>query len=80
MVGSSSADGKTVSGGCRSRDYVCFRRRFRMVSFETFRTFEMILAVSLTRFISRRMSKDSLVENLTIILLRGYSCSKNPLD
>ena len=37
-----------------------------MVSFETFRTFEMILAVSLTRLDSRRTSKDSLVENLTI--------------
>ena len=37
-----------------------------MVSFETFKTFEMILAVSLTRLDSRRTSKDSLVENLTI--------------
>ena len=37
-----------------------------MVSFETFRTFEMILAVSLTCLDSRRTSKDSLVENLTI--------------
>ena len=38
-----------------------------MVSFETLRTFEMILAVSLTRLSSRLTSKDSLVENLTIL-------------
>ena len=37
-----------------------------MVSFVTLRTFEMVLAVSLTRLDSRRMSKDSLVVNLTI--------------
>ena len=37
-----------------------------MVSFETLRTFEMILAVSLTRLNSRLTSKDSLVESLTI--------------
>ena len=39
-----------------------------MVSFETFRTFEMILAVSQTRLDSKRTSKDSLVENLTMAL------------
>ena len=66
MVGSLSADGKTVSGWCRSKDYVIFRRRVRMVSFETLRTFEMILAVSLTRFNSKRTSKDSLVERWTM--------------
>ena len=37
-----------------------------MVSFETLRTFEMILAVSLTRLDSSLTSKDSLVDNLTI--------------
>ena len=66
MVGSFSADGQTVSGWGRSKDYVRFRRRVRMASFETFRTFEMILAVSLTRLSSRLTPKDSLVENLTI--------------
>ena len=38
-----------------------------MVSFETLRTFEMILAVSQARLISKLKPKDSLVENLTII-------------
>ena len=38
-----------------------------MVSFETLRNFEMILAVSLTRLSSRLTSKDSLVENFTIM-------------
>ena len=41
-----------------------------MVSFEALRTFEMILAVSLTRFISKRMSKDSLVEKWTMLIMR----------
>ena len=40
-----------------------------MVFFETLRTFEMILAVSLTRLDSSFTSKDSLVENFTIF---GY--------
>ena len=69
MVGSFSADGQTVSGWGRSKDYVRFRRRVRMASFETFRTFEMILAVSLTRFHSKLMSKDSLVESLTMLVI-----------
>jgi len=38
-----------------------------MVSFETLRIFEMILAVSLMRLHSRLTSKDSLVENFTIV-------------
>ena len=37
-----------------------------MVSFVTLRAFEMALAVSRTRLISKRMSKDSLVVSLTI--------------
>ena len=57
--------------GGRSRDYVSFRRRVRMVSFETLRTFEMILAVSLTRLDSSLTSKDSLVEILTIMDKEG---------
>ena len=37
-----------------------------MVSFVTLRTFEMVLAVSLICLDSKRMSKETLVENLTI--------------
>lgn len=48
-----------------SSDYVVFRLRVRMVSFVTLRAFEMALAVSRTRLISKRMSKDSLVVSLT---------------
>ena len=49
-----------------SGDYVIFRKRVRMVSFVTLKTFEIVLAVSLTRLDSKRMSKDSLVVSLTI--------------
>ena len=48
-----------------------------MVSFETLRTFEMILAVSLTRLSSRLTSKDSLVENLTIFENDKYVIPKS---
>ena len=52
-----------------------------MVSFEALRTFEMILAVSLTRFISKRMSKDSLVEKWTMLIMREIRGGKEtPLD
>ena len=49
-----------------SGDYVIFRKRVRMVSFVTLKTVEIVLAVSLTRLDSKRMSKDSLVVSLTI--------------
>ena len=51
-----------------------------MVSFETLRTFEMILAVSLTRLSSRLTSKDSLVENLTIVDNGFEMINGTPLD
>jgi hypothetical protein len=51
-----------------------------MVSFVTLRTFEMILAVSLTRLDSRRTSKDSLVENLIILIKGAFINDANPLD
>ena len=73
------ADGKTVSGWGRSKDYVIFRRRVRMVSFETFRIFEMILTVSLTRLDSKRTSKDNLVENLTMRLVKGLSSTTDSI-
>ena len=50
------------NGTIAGENYVDFRRRARMVSFETLRTFEMVLAVSLTRLSSSLRSKDSLVE------------------
>ena len=50
-------------------NYVIFRKRVRMVSFVTLRTFEMVLAVSLTSLNSKLMSKDSLVLNLAILML-----------
>lgn len=49
-----------------SGNYVILRKRVRMVSFVTLRTFEMVLAVSRTCLDSKRMSKDSLVVSLTI--------------
>lgn len=52
-------------------NYVILRKRVRMVSFVTLRTFEMVLAVSLICLDSKRMSKDSLVESLTIDLNRN---------
>ena len=71
MVGTLSGrmgNSQLMSGwATRSKDYGCLRKRVRMVSFETLRTFEMILAVSLTGLKSRLTSKDSLVESLTII-------------
>ena len=58
-----------------SGDYVIFRKRVRMVSFVTLKTFEIVLAVSLTRLDSKRMSKDSLVVSLTIDVVCS-SCIK----
>lgn len=40
-----------------------------MVSFVTLRTFEMVLAVSLTSMNSKLMSRDSLVLNLAIVVI-----------
>lgn len=70
---------KRAVGRTRSKDYACFRNRVKMVSFETLRTFEMVLAVSLTRLNSRLMSKDSLVESLTINEVVLFEIKK-PLD
>ena len=57
-----------------------FRRRVLVISFATRKTFEMVLAVSLNRLNSRAMSKDSLVENLIILIKGAFINDANPLD
>ena len=46
----------------------------------TRKTFEIVLAVSLNRLNSRAMSKDSLVENLIILIKGAFINDANPLD
>jgi hypothetical protein len=50
-----------------------FRRRVLVISLATRKTFEIVLAVSLNRLNSRAMSKDSLVEKWTMLLVRSLS-------
>ena len=47
-----------------------FRRRVLVISLATRKTFEIVLAVSLNRLNSRAMSKDSLVEKWTMLIMR----------
>ena len=49
-----------------SKNYVIFRKRVLMDSVATLRTFEMILAVSLTRWNSRLKPKENVVLIFTI--------------
>ena len=57
-----------------------FRRRVLVISLATRKTFEIVLAVSLNRLNSRAMSKDSLVENLIILIKGAFLNDANPLD
>jgi hypothetical protein len=57
-----------------------FRRRVLVISLATRKTFEIVLAVSLNRLNSRAMSKDSLVENLIILIKGAFINDANPLD
>ena len=57
-----------------------FRRRVLVISLATRKTFEIVLAVSLNRMNSRAMSKDSLVENLIILIKGAFINDANPLD
>ena len=63
-----------------SRNYVNFRRRVRMVSVATLRTFEIDLSDSLTCWISRVKPNENVVLSLTIYKSVFVGLLRIPLD